>query len=73
MKVHVAVTAVHVRVEAERRILSRYPIWKQVNLTREGGEDLARMSAFIDDVRAASNAIEDNPTTDYTIDPRWPI
>lgn len=47
-----------VKGEAARRIEERYPLWKQLNITRSGGTDLEAMTAFIDAVRAASNSLE---------------
>lgn len=58
MKVHVAVTAADVKAEAARRILARYPLWKQINIIREGDVALAEMSAFIDRIRVQSDALE---------------
>ena len=40
---------------AEQHILKSYPLWKQSNITREGGSALATMTTFIDAVRAWSN------------------
>ena len=40
---------------AEQHILKSYPLWKQSNITREGGSALATMTTFIDEVRAWSN------------------
>lgn len=60
-----------VRAEAERRILERYPIWKQMNLIRVGD---AAMGAYIDAVRAASNELEaaDPIPADFRDDRHWP-
>ena len=32
-----------------------YPLWKQSNITQAGGDDLTKMKAFIDAVRAWAN------------------
>ena len=48
-----ALRVAEVKAEAERRILARFPITAQLNMIRHG-ESLA----WVDDVRAASNAIE---------------
>ncbi|MHB1086459.1 MAG: hypothetical protein ACYCZ0_01800 [Minisyncoccota bacterium] len=73
MRVALNVTPDHVRQEAERRILARYPIWKQVNVLREGGEALAKMAAFVDGIRAASNQLEKmrRIPADYREDRHW--
>ena len=41
---------------AEQHILKTYPLWKQSNITREGGATLTTMITFIDAVRAWSNS-----------------
>ena len=41
---------------AGQHIEKYYPIWKQNNVTREGGAAATTMSTFIDAVRAWSNA-----------------
>ena len=62
----------HVKAEAARRIEARYPVWGQVNIMREGGVD--EMGAFIDQMRAASNALEAlKPIPpDFRNDRHWP-
>lgn len=40
---------------AGQHIEKYYPLWKQSNITREGGDDLTTMNTFIDAVRAWSN------------------
>lgn len=61
-----------VREEAARRINSRYPVWKQMNILRVGTPDEVRaMGAYIDAVRAASNALAP-PPNDYADDKHWP-
>ena len=40
---------------AGQHIEKYYPLWKQSNITREGGDNLATMNAFIDAVREWSN------------------
>lgn len=48
-----AVTVAAVKSEAQRRILAVHPVWQQLNMIREGAS-----FAWIDSVRAASDAIE---------------
>jgi hypothetical protein len=62
----------HVKAEAARRIEARYPVWRQVNVLREGGAD--EMGVFIDQVRAASNALEARKPIppDFRNDRHWP-
>ena len=40
---------------AGQHIEKYYPLWKQSNITREGGDALTRMNTFINAVRAWSN------------------
>ena len=40
---------------AGQHIEKYYPLWKQSNITREGGDDLTTMNTFINAVRAWSN------------------
>jgi len=40
---------------AGQHIEKYYPLWKQSNITREGGDNLTTMNTFIDAVRAWSN------------------
>jgi hypothetical protein len=65
-----------VKKEASRRILARYPDWKQRNLIMEGGAEYEAMKAWIGAVRAASDAIEaqlaDAPGLDIADDALWP-
>ena len=51
-------TRAMVKAEAARRIEAAYPLWRQMNIVREGGAALAAMTAMIDAIRAASDAIE---------------
>lgn len=67
-----AASVAEIKAEARRRILDRYPTWRQLNLIRDGGADLDAMSAYVDAVRAASNALEASLPSDYTADSRWP-
>lgn len=46
------------KAEAHRRIIAAYPLWRQVNIVRDGGDSLAEMAAIIDGLRAKSNEIE---------------
>lgn len=64
--------AENVRAEAARRIEARYPVYKQLNLIRDGGPALADMSSYIDAVRAASNALEASLPIDFASDAHWP-
>jgi hypothetical protein len=67
------VTIEMVRTEARRRIELAYPLWRQINLNREGGEAADAMNAFIDGVRAASNALapDDAAIPDDYADNKW--
>lgn len=61
-----------VRDEASRRISSHYPMWRQLNILRNGTSDEVRtMGEYIDAVRDASNALDPAPQ-DYTDDKHWP-
>lgn len=62
----------HIKAEAARRIDARFPIWRQLNAMREGGDPV--MTAYIDGVRAASNALETKTPIppDYQDDRYWP-
>lgn len=60
-----------ITAEAGRRILARYPIHKQINIIRLGGQDLAAMSAWIDAVRARSDDLAAAPPADVTSDAHW--
>jgi len=61
-----------VRQEAARRIESRYPTWRQLNIIRAGQHDeQARMGAYIDAVRLVSNSLTPAPD-DYQDDRHWP-
>ena len=40
---------------AGQHIEKYYPLWKQSNITREGGDNLTTMTTFIDSVRAWAN------------------
>ncbi|MDF2797508.1 MAG: hypothetical protein K0R85_252 [Devosia sp.] len=67
------ITTTMVKAEAQRRIEAAYPLWRQLNITREGGEDLARMSRAIDAIRAASNRLEAREPIppDFAADHHW--
>lgn len=58
MRLVKAVEPRHVKAEAERRILTVWPLWRQMNALRDGGDDLVRMGNEIDAIRAASNVLE---------------
>ena len=59
-----------IKAEAQRRILARYPQWKQINLTRT--PQAVEMWAWIDAVRAKSNEMEQTQPSDYADDRHWP-
>ena len=40
---------------AGQHIEASYPLWKQSNITQAGGDELTKMKAFIDAVRAWAN------------------
>jgi hypothetical protein len=73
MRFDVRVTADMVKAEAERRIVDRYPIWRQINIMDEGGDVRAQMRSFISQVRTASNRIEAMKPIppDYAADQHW--
>lgn len=57
--------------EAARRIESIYPIWKQVNILREGDPAaISEMTAYIDAIRETSNRLK--PDDSYLDDHHWP-
>jgi hypothetical protein len=62
-----------INAEAETRIVSIYPGYKQLNIMREGGAALALMSAYIDGVRASANQLEQTLPVDYRNDRWWPV
>lgn len=64
-----------VKAEAERRILERWPVFRQLNIIRKGGKPMEDMGVWIDAVRDAADAlIAINPIPlDYTDDKRWPV
>ena len=66
------VTADDIRAEARKRIIERYPTWKQLNNIRDGGGELAVMSAYIDAVRASSSVLEIALPADFASDAHWP-
>lgn len=47
-----------VKAEAARRIEQRYPLWRQLNVMRAGGDELVAMSSDIDALRARSDEME---------------
>lgn len=63
-----------IKTECARRILARYPEWKQGNMLRAGDDRAAAGFAWIDATRAASNALElASPIPDDIADDRhWP-
>ena len=73
MRIALNVTPDHVRQEAERRITEAFPLWRQMNIIREGGEAAAAMATFIDGIRARSNATEARKRipADYRDDSHW--
>lgn len=72
MRIERPILPEHVKAEASRRIEAHYPVWRQINMLREGGS--AAMEAYIDGVRAASNALEAmRPIPpDFAHDRHWP-
>lgn len=62
-----------IKAEAARRIEAAYPLWWQINITREGGEALEAMGAAIDLIRSESNEIEAMTSLpdDFTADAYW--
>lgn len=65
-----------VNAEAQRRIESRYPIWRQMNILRSGDAvGIEAMGRFIDAIRAASDVLDAMETVpaDYVDDKYWPI
>lgn len=73
MRFGVDIAAADVKTEAERRITVRYPLWKQLNIIRAGGDEVTKMAAFIDGIRAASNLLERNKRipVNYRDDEHW--
>ncbi len=69
-----AVTPAQVKAEARRRILHRYPLWKQINLMRSGGEAAEAAFAWIDTMRATATRLENqDPIPEDFVDDRfWP-
>lgn len=61
-----------IKAEAARRIEEHYPVWKQLNIVRAGGDALNVMSAFIDRVREVSDDLEASMPGDYADDKNWP-
>lgn len=61
-----------IRQEAARRIEAKYPVYKQLNVIRSGGEELKTMSAYVDAVRAASNDLEGTLPNDFANAIHWP-
>lgn len=73
MRLHNPVTPAMVNAEAGRRIEARYPLYRQLNIIRGGGEDLAAMSDWIDAVRGAAHALTSSTPIpgDYAADRHW--
>jgi hypothetical protein len=73
MRFDILVTADMVKAEANRRIEAVYPLWKQANVLRQGGPAVETMGAFIDAVRAASDALEAQVIipADFAADHYW--
>lgn len=51
-----------IKSKAGALINSKYPDYKQLNIIRVGGTELAAMTAYIDGIRAISNEAERNET-----------
>lgn len=68
------ITKQQVNDEAQRRILSRFPVLDQLTAMRRGGPSLNTMGVFIDAVIAASNALTAKPAipADFGDDKYWP-
>lgn len=49
---------VNIKQKAGELINSKYPDYKQLNIIRVGGAELAAMTAYIDGIRAKSNEAE---------------
>jgi len=64
-------TETDVKTEAERRILSIYPIWKQINILREGGPATVTMGDAIDAIRITSDGLCVALPLDYADDVNW--
>jgi len=64
-----------IKLEAQRRIEDRFPIWRQINLQRESPVEWVAATSYIDAVRSASNAIEAmSPIPqDFASDVYWPV
>jgi len=60
-----------IKKEANELIYSKYPLWKQINIIREKGENLITMSTHIDNIRNVSNQAEENGTSIENIE--WNI
>lgn len=76
MRRSILITPSLVKQEAQRRIEEAYPLWRQVNIMRDG--DTAQIEAMgkgIDAIRAASNKIEEMQPIphDYQAAKYWPI
>jgi len=73
MQFDILVTPELVKAEAAKRIESQFPLWKQLNVVRAGGAELVAMSAVIDGIRAASDALEvmSPIPSDYTSNNWW--
>jgi hypothetical protein len=50
---------------AYRVITTRYPLWKQMNIIRKGGDDLVEMEVFINGITDKTN--EEDMTEDKFI------
>ena len=44
-----------INAKANAIILEKYPYWKQLNISRQGGETLEEMDKFISSIQAISN------------------
>lgn len=71
-----AVTTSDVKAEAERRITERFPLWRQMNILRDGDAvQAAQMAEVIDTIRADSNRIEAlrRIPADFRHDKHWSL
>ncbi len=70
------VTSSDVKAEAERRITERFPLWRQMNILRDGdAAQAAQMADVIDTIRADSNRIEAlrRIPADFRNDKHWSL
>lgn len=59
-----------IKAEAHRRIVEKYPMWKQINAMLSGGDD--QMIEEIKAIRDASDMLEADASLDHADDGNWP-